>query len=62
MAQRHSASTGESGLGWLLKGSQGMLRITGGSKGKRLEESAAAGASELSDADCAELDRAARRA
>ncbi len=62
IAQRHSASPGQIALAWLLKRSPVMLPIPGTSKVKHLEENTAAAAIKLSDADFAELDRAARSA
>jgi pyridoxine 4-dehydrogenase len=62
IAQRHNASPGQIALAWLLKRSPVMLPIPGTSKVAHLEENTAAAAIELSDADFAELDRAARSA
>jgi len=60
IAQRHKATPGQIALAWLLKRSPVMLPIPGTSKVKHLEENVAAAGIELSDADFAELDRAAR--
>ncbi len=60
IAQRHKATPGQIALAWLLKRSPVMLPIPGTSKVKHLEENVAAAGITLSDADFAELDRAAR--
>jgi len=59
IAQRHKATPGQIALAWLLKRSPVMLPIPGTSKVKHLEENVAAAGITLSDADFAELDRAA---
>jgi len=60
IAQRHQATPGQIALAWLLQRSPVMLPIPGTSKVAHLEENVAAAAIKLSDADFAELDRAAR--
>jgi aryl-alcohol dehydrogenase-like predicted oxidoreductase len=60
VATRYDATNGQIALAWLLKRSPVMLPIPGTSKVRHLEENVAAAAIQLSDADFAELDRAAR--
>lgn len=62
LAKAHGATPGQIALAWLLKRSRVMLPIPGTSKVKHLEENVAAANIVLSDAEFAELDRAARAA
>lgn len=62
LAKTHGASPGQIALAWLLKRSPAMLPIPGTSKVKHLEENVAAANIVLSDAEFADLDRAARTA
>jgi aryl-alcohol dehydrogenase-like predicted oxidoreductase len=60
VAKRYGATNGQIALTWLLKRSPVMLPIPGTSKVAHLEENVAAASITLSDADFAELSRAAR--
>ena len=60
IAKAHKASPGQIALAWLLKRSPVILPIPGTSKVAHLEENVAAAEIKLSDAEFAELDRAAR--
>jgi aryl-alcohol dehydrogenase-like predicted oxidoreductase len=62
LAKAHGATPGQIALAWLLQRSPVMLPIPGTSKVKHLEENVAAADIVLSDAEFAELDRAARAA
>ena len=62
IAARLHASAGQVALAWLLKRSQVMLPIPGTGSVAHLEENVAAAAIELTDADFAALDQAARKA
>ena len=60
IAKAHKATPGQIALAWLLKRSPVILPIPGTSKVAHLEENVAAAEIKLSDAEFAELDRAAR--
>jgi len=60
IAKAHNATPGQIALAWLLKRSPVILPIPGTSKVAHLEENVAAAEIKLSDAEFAELDRAAR--
>ena len=62
IATRLRASAGQVALAWLLKRSHVMLPIPGTGSVAHLEENVAAAAIELTDADFAALDQAARKA
>jgi pyridoxine 4-dehydrogenase len=60
VAARHSASTGQIALAWLLQRSPVMLPIPGTSQVKHLEENVAAADITLTEDDLADLEQAAR--
>jgi len=62
IADRLHASAGQVALAWLLKRSQVMLPIPGTGSVAHLEENVAAAGIQLTDADFAALDKAARKA